>query len=112
MLALGFQWLLSALSLTLISRMLPGFRIRHFGTALIVAAVYGVLHVLLYKILKIIFFLPMILTLGLFALVINAFLLFVTNKILEDFEIDSLLTTFLGAVLLTILNGIWSWLFF
>ena len=106
------QWLLSALSIAAISKILPGFRLRGFGAALIVAALYGVLHVLFYKILKFIFFLPYLLTFGLFALVINAFLLYVTNKLVEDFEIDSLWTTFVGAVLLTIMNGIWGFLFF
>jgi putative membrane protein len=112
MLRLAVQWLLSALSLTVIARLLPGFHISSFGTALIVAGVYGVLQVLLAKILKIIFFLPYFLTFGLFALVINAFLLFLTDKLLENFQIEGLGTTFIGAVLLTIPNGIWAWLFF
>ena len=108
MLALGIYWLLSALSVTAISKYLPGFRVDHFGTALIVAGVYGVLHAVLSKILKIILFLPMWMTFGLFALVINAFLLYITNKLIDSFHIDSLLTTFIGAALLTILNGIWA----
>ncbi len=77
MLAIGIQWLLSAVSLTVISILLPGFRLKNFGTALIVAGIYGVLHVLFSSILKTLFFLPMFLTLGLFALIINAFLLYV-----------------------------------
>jgi len=112
MLALGLQWLLSAVSLTIISNVLPGFRLRGFSTALIVAAIYGVLQVLFFWLLKVIFFLPMLLTFGLFALVINAFLLYVTDAIVDDFEIDSLQNTLIGAVLLTVLNYIWRWLLF
>jgi len=111
MLSLGLQWLLSAVSLTVISNLLPGFRVKNFTTALIVAGIYGVLHVLFAWILKIIFFLPMFLTLGLFAFIINAFLLFVTDKLVDGFEIDSLTTTLIGAVLLTMLNLVWRWLF-
>ncbi|WP_034413027.1 phage holin family protein [Candidatus Entotheonella palauensis] len=111
MLDLGLQWLLSAVSLTLISNFLPGFRLKNFGTALIVAGIYGVLHVLFSWLLKVIFFLPMFLTLGLFALIINAFLLFVTDKLVDDFEIDSLKDTLIGAVLLTVLNFVWRFLF-
>ncbi|MDH3599618.1 MAG: phage holin family protein [Candidatus Tectomicrobia bacterium] len=110
MLALGMYWLLSALSVTAISKYLPGFRIHHFGAALIVAGVYGVLHALLSTILKMILFLPMWLTFGLFALVINAFLLYITDELLDSFHLDSWFTTFIGAALLTILNGIWAWL--
>ena len=109
MLALGIYWLFSALSVMAISKSLPGFRVNGFGTALIVAGVYGVLHAVLSKILKIILFLPMWLTFGLFALVINAFLLYITDKLLDSFNINSWLTTFIGAALLTILNGIWAW---
>ena len=112
MLAIGLQWLLSAVFLTVISNVLPGFRLRNFTTALIVAAVYGVLQVLLFWLLKVIFFLPMILTFGLFALVINAFLLYLTDMLVEDFEIDTLKNTLIGAVLLTILNGVGRWLLF
>ena len=54
----------------------------------------------------------MILTLGLFALVINAFLLYLTDVLVDDFEIDTLKNTLIGAVLLTILNGIARWLLF
>lgn len=112
MLRVLLQWLLSAVSLTLIAKLLPGVQVRHFGTALIVAGVYGVLHVLLFSILALIAFIPMFLTFGLFALVINAFLLFLTDKLVSDFKIDNFLITLLAAVLLTILNAIWRWLLF
>jgi putative membrane protein len=112
MLYLLLQWVLSAVSLTILTKLLPGFRMKNFGTAMIVAAVYGVLHVLLFRILAIIAFIPRFLTFGLFDLVINAFLLFLTDKLLEDFKIDNPLTTLIAAVLLTILNNIWHWLLF
>ena len=104
------QWLLSALSFIVVSKLLPGFHVRGFGNALVVAAVYGILHVLLYKVLVFFAFIPIFLTLGLFIFVINAFLLFLTDAFLEQFKIDGMLTTLVGAVLLTILNGIWRWL--
>ena len=112
MLSLVFHWLLSAVSITAISKLLPGVHVKSFGTSLIVAAVYGILHVLLFKILAFIFFVPRFLTFRLFDLVINAFLLYLTDELLENFEIDSLGTTLLAAVALTILNSVWDWLLF
>jgi putative membrane protein len=112
MLRLLLQWVLSAVSLTILSYLLPGFRIKNFGTAVMVAAVYGVLHVLLYRILVFIAFIPVFITFGLFVFVIDAFLLFVTNKLLEDFEIDNFFITLVAAVLLALLNGLWRWLLF
>ena len=112
MLALVVNWVLSAVSLTIIAKFLPGFRVKSFVTAMLVAAVYGILHLLLFWLLAIIAFIPRLLTFGLFDLVINAFLLYLTDKLVADFKIDTLLTTLIGAVLLTILNNIWHWLLF
>ena len=112
MFRLLLQWVLSAVSLTAISKFLPGVRVENFGTALIVAAVYGILHVVLFNILAIIAFIPRLLTFGLFDLVINAFLLFLTDKLVAAFKIDNIGITFVAAVLLTILNNLWRWLLF
>jgi putative membrane protein len=112
MLRLLLHWVLSAVSFTLLSKFLPGFHVRSFGTAMIVAAVYGILHVLLYKILVMVAFIPVFLTFGLFTFVIDAFLLFLADKLIEDFKIDNFLITLVAAVLLTILNLIWRWLLF
>jgi putative membrane protein len=106
------QWILSALSFMVVSHLLPGFHVRDFGSALVVAAVYGVLHVLLFRVLLFLAFIPVILTFGLFIFVINALLLFLTAALLKQFQIDGFFTAILGAVLLTILNGIWRWLLF
>ena len=104
------QWILYALSFMIVSKLLPGFHVRDFGSALVVAVVYGVLHILLFRVLVFLAFIPVFLTFGLFIFVINAFLLFLTDALLEQFEIDSIPTALVGAVLLTILNGIWRWL--
>ena len=106
------QWILSALSFMVVSKLLPGFHVSHFGSALVVAAVYGVLHVLLFRVLMLLAFIPVFLTFGLFIFVINAFLLFLTDAFLEQFKMDGIPTALIGAVLLTILNGIWRWLLF
>ena len=104
--------LLSAGSLTLIARFLPGFQLRNFGHAVLAAGVYGVLQTLFSGILSFIAFIPIMLTFGLFVFVINAFILFVTDKLLEGFQIENLTTTLVGAVALTVLNGFWRFLLF
>ena len=89
----GLLWVLAEL--------LPGVRVKTFGTAITVALVYGLLNYLLFWLLAMIAFIPMLLTLGLFGLVINTFLLWLTARLIEDFEISSLGMTFLMALLLT-----------
>ena len=112
MMRLLLQWGLSALSLMAVAKLLPGFRLENFGSALAVAGVYGVLHVLLYPVLRFLAFIPVLLSFGLFIFVINAFLLYLTSALLGHFKIDNIPSALFGAVSLTILNGIWRWLLF
>ena len=81
---------------------LPGVRLKSFGTALIVVLVYGLLNYFLFWLIALIAFIPMLLSFGLFGLVINAFLLWLTDKLIDDFEIDSVRMTLVMAVLLTV----------
>ena len=102
MLRLIINVLLSAGLLYAIASLLPGVRMRSFGTAVIVAVVYGVLSYLLFWVIALITFIPMLLSFGLFGLVINTFLLWLTDKLVDDFEIRSLGMTFVMAVFLTL----------
>ena len=81
---------------------LPGVRLKSFSTALIVVLVYGLLNYFLFWLIALIAFIPMLLSFGLFGLVINAFLLWLTDKLIDDFEIDSVRMTLVMAVLLTV----------
>jgi len=89
----GLLWVLAAV--------LPGVRIRTFGTAVLVALVYGLLNYFLFWLIALIAFIPMLLSFGLFGLVINAFLLWLTDRLIDDFEISSFGLTFVMALLLT-----------
>jgi putative membrane protein len=103
-------WLLSAAAFLAVSKLLPGFRIGSFGTALVVSAVYSILYIVLHFILFKVFWIltiPLIiLTLGLIFFVVNAVILWLTDKIVEDFNIDSTATLLMAAVVLTIVNWV------
>jgi putative membrane protein len=103
-------WLLSAAAFLGVSKLLPGFRIGSFGTALVVAAVYSVLyvvlHFILFRALWVLTIIPVVLTLGIIYFVVNAVILWLTNKLVEDFDIDSTATLLMAAVLLTIANWV------
>ena len=96
--------------LLLLASALPGVRLKSYGTAVIVALVYGLLNFFLGNLIELILFIPMFLSLGLLGLVINTFMLWLTDKLIDDFEIDSLKTTLIMAVLLTIARVVLSWL--
>jgi len=101
--------LVFSLSVFVVARVMPTVHVRGFGTTIGVAIVYGILKFLFYKILVFLSFLFVMLTLGLFLVVINAFLLWVTDKLIDDFEIEGLGSTLLASVLISILDVVFRW---
>jgi putative membrane protein len=79
--------------------------------AIVVAAVYGILKFVFYWVLVFISLPFIFVTLGLFLIVINAFLLFVTDKLIEDFEIDGCLTTIIVSVVISLCDMVFRWIF-
>jgi putative membrane protein len=106
MLVLILSVLLTAVAITAVAWLLPGVRVRSFGTAVVVAAVYAILHALLFKLLVLLSLPLTILTLGLFLFVIQGFLLWLTTLLVRDFEVRGFGTTVLAAALISILSAI------
>jgi putative membrane protein len=96
---------LGGVAVMLVARIVPGFRLRGgFPTAVLVGLVYGVLKILLQTLLIIIALPLVVLSLGLFIFVINAFLLWLTDRLLPSFEIRSTGSLFAGAFLLSVID--------
>jgi putative membrane protein len=102
---------LAVLTLTVLvlARVLPSVKVRSPGSALVVAIVFSVLNFFLGWLIRVALFLPAILTLGLLFLVlpfiVNAILLWLTDKLMRSFEIDTLGGLLLSAAVITIVNG-------
>lgn len=94
----------------LVARMLPGIRVKNFITAIVVAVVYSVINFFTGWLLVLLTLPFIILTFGLFKLVINAFLLWLTDLLIEDFKIKDLLTTFMAATLITLVDSLVKWI--
>ncbi len=93
----------------LVAHFLPGIQIKHFGTAVMVAIVYSLIN-FFFGWLMILLSLPLIIiTFGLFKLVINAVLLWLTDKMLKDFEIQDFFTTFTAALCITVVDSVIKW---
>jgi putative membrane protein len=84
-----------------VAKLVPGVRVRGYGSAIGVALVYGVLSFFLGWILKVLSFPLIILTFGLFSLVINGLLLWITDKMLESFDIKGGKALAVATVLIT-----------
>src|SRR5262245_14948035 len=98
--------LLTAVAITAVAWLLPGVKVRSFGTAGVVALVYAIL---LFFCFLVLLFLPLpltILTLCLFLFVINAFLLWMTTQLVDGFEVRGFGTTVLAAALISLFSMI------
>jgi putative membrane protein len=104
MLALLLHWLLSALALLIVSRLVPGFHVHGLGPALIASLVIGLLNATVGFVLKIITFPLTILTLGIFLLVINGAMILVASSIVPGFRVYGWGPAFWGAVVLALLG--------
>ena len=85
-----------------IARLTPKIKLSGFGTAILVAVVFSLVDFFLGHILRFIGFPFIIVTFGLFLLVINTFLLWITDKLIPGFEIRGLKTTFITAFLISL----------
>jgi putative membrane protein len=98
------RWVLTALCVLLVAHVVPGFDVHSFGTALFAALVIGLANATLGLVLKVISLPLIILTFGLFLLLINAALLELASWFVPGFEVHGFWPAFWGAVLLSILN--------
>jgi putative membrane protein len=106
------QLVISTLAVLITSYLLPGVEIvgNSFLTALIVAAVLAFLNAVIKPIMIILTIPITFLTLGLFLLVINALMILLAAKLVDDFRVDgfwwALLFSFILSFITSILEGI------
>jgi putative membrane protein len=104
MIALLVQWVLYAVALLIVSRIVPGFTVSGLWPALIAALVIGLLNATLGFFLKIITFPFIFITLGLFLLVINGLMIMLASKLVHGFHVRGFIPAFWGAVVLALLG--------
>jgi putative membrane protein len=104
------NWILSALAVWLVARLVPGFHISGPFAALIAALVIGFINATLGFFLKIITFPLTMITLGIFWLVINALMIELASAIVPGFHVDTFGAAFWGAIVLSLVNMLFRWL--
>jgi putative membrane protein len=98
------QWLLYAVALMAVSRIVPGFYVDGLWPAMIAALVIGLLNATVGLLLKIVTFPISILTLGLFLLVINGLMILLASSIVRGFRVQGFVPAFFGAIVLALLG--------
>ena len=94
----------SGLAVLLTSKIVPGFEIKGFITAVVSAVLIGVMNFLLWWIL---FYLTLpinVLTFGLFTFVINGIILKICAAMMPGFELRSWFSAIFGAIVLSLIS--------
>ncbi|HCN51751.1 MAG TPA: hypothetical protein DIT10_22140 [Chryseobacterium sp.] len=90
----------------LLTKILPGVSFDGFSSAIIFAIVLGVLNIFVKPILSL-FGLPLtILTLGFFALVINAAIVMIADYFIDSMHVDGFWWAFIFSILLSIVTSL------
>lgn len=107
------RWFINAVALYVAVLIVPGI---HFGgewaDLLWLALIFGLLNALLRPLLKLLALPLIILTLGLFTLLINAGMLMLTSSVAQsfglDFSVDGFWTAFLGSLVISLVSVVMS----
>jgi putative membrane protein len=110
MLRLLFHWVINALAVWITSRVVPGFLVEGMAAALIAVLIIGLINATLGLFLKIITFPLTIATLGIFWLIINAFMLKLAAAFVPGFHIRGFAPAFWGGIVLSLINLLLRWL--
>lgn len=108
------SWLVLSFAVWLTAMILPGIHVRSFGSAVIVAAIFGVLNFFLGWLFFVVF---AIATLGIAVLlafitrwIINAILLKITDAVTDRLTVDSFGWALGGALMISLLSTIGDWI--
>ena len=105
MMRLLVTWLTNCLGLLIASAILPSFSYGHkVGTLLLAGAVLGLVNFIVRPLVILLTLPAVILTLGLFLVLINALMLWLTSKFVTGLHIGGVWSTLGAAVILSLVN--------
>ena len=99
-------WFVSAFALWGVAQVVPGMRVNGLGPALMATVVIAIVNVTVGPVLKFLLLPLTFLTLGLFLLVINAFLLKLASLFTPGFQVRGFLSALIGSVALTVVTAV------
>ncbi|MDM0106036.1 phage holin family protein [Variovorax sp. J22R24] len=98
------KWLLSALALLAVTYFYSGVQVTSYPSALLAAAVIGLLNMFVRPVLVVLTLPVTIVTLGLFLFVINALLFWAASGLLPGFHVDGFLAALIGSLIYSLLG--------
>jgi putative membrane protein len=97
-------WLINALALLALPYLMNSVTVSDFVTALVAALFLGLVNTLIRPVLVLLTLPVTLVTLGLFILIINAFLFYAVAHVVEGFHVASFGSAFVAAILYSIIS--------
>jgi putative membrane protein len=98
------RWILSGLALLAVASLYSGVAVAGFGSALLAAAVIGLLNAVLRPLLVLLTLPVTLVTLGLFLFVINALMFWAASGLLAGFQVAGFAAALLGSLIYSALQ--------
>ncbi len=96
------------MALYLTTLLVPGVHVPDVGSAILAALVLGIVNAVIRPVVLLLTLPLNILTLGVFTFVVNAFMLYIVAVVTHRLVLDSALSAFLGAIVLSVISFILS----
>ncbi|MBU4564286.1 MAG: phage holin family protein [Desulfarculus sp.] len=99
-----FRWVVNALGLLFVSWLFEGIQVNGIGWAFVAALFLGVFNALVRPVLILLTLPITLVTMGLFIVVINALMLWLTGTLLAGFQVHGFWTAVGGALILSVIS--------
>lgn len=96
-------WLFSTIGLLIITAIVPGIRVRSAGDLFLASLIFGLMNAFIRPLLWFLTWPLTVLSFGLFALFVNAFMIQLTSMIVPGFEVDNFASALLATVIMILL---------
>ncbi len=103
------KWLVNALAFLALPHIISGISVKGFGTALILALLWGLINITIKPILVVLTLPINLLTFGIFTFIINGFLLWILSGVVKGFEVHGFWVAVLGGLVLSVIHMIIHW---
>lgn len=96
--------LINALAFYAIARYVPGFHVSNFTAALIASFIFGIVNAIVRPLVLLITLPLTILTLGIFVLIVNALMIWLTALVAPGLRIDGFEPAFIGGLIMLVVS--------
>lgn len=104
-------WLLTAVSLIITAKFVPGFDIKSFPAALVAAVILGLVNGVVRPIVVFLTLPLTFVTLGLFLFVVNALMIWLAGNIISGFKVTGFIPALIGSIVLTVVASVLDFIF-